>query len=238
MAEEITIESASEFVEKTQGLSSHLNPDQKWYFRGHGRYGWKLEPKVARSDFFRRNEKGYFEAWKRRAIEFVAKVPANDWEWLAVAQHHGLATRLLDWSHNPLVSLFFAAECEPKEDGCVWAYMPEFVVSATGLKQSPFERKKIAMFRPSAVSPRIPRQSGIFSVHCPKQWVIEDEIETLIRYKVPSKNKGEIMRELDFLGVNYTSLFPDLDGLSKHLNWIAADRDQHRITEIALGKEE
>ena len=70
-------------------------------------------------------EKSMFNAFKVESIPHITSQRVlNDWDLLSLAQHYGMPTRLLDWSENPLVALWFAVENPPdhkKSDyGAFW----------------------------------------------------------------------------------------------------------------------
>lgn len=78
------------------------------WFRGQPNAAFDLNPGVFRSLDFERSERQMLDEFKHSALSRSDVHPEDYWDWLVLAQHHGLPTRLLDWSENPLQALFFA----------------------------------------------------------------------------------------------------------------------------------
>lgn len=146
-----------------------------YLFRGHADLDWELEPAIDRSTFSQvrgrlareDHERLVFKEFKRLALPHLRSRPVNDWEFLALARHHGVPTRLLDWTENPLAALFFAVEPTQSTDGAVWCYTYVEMEEPLDTERNPdpFSLNRIILYQPPHVHPRIWTQSGMFTVH-------------------------------------------------------------------------
>jgi hypothetical protein len=190
-----------------------------------------LKPKVGRvsrntgsprkTPYTLRDEQRAFEEFKKLARPYLANFePRSEIEWLSVAQHHGLPTRLLDWTGNLFVAAFFAVELAGKSDGVIYCVrgLDEITDSDATGPSSIFVLDAVKVYRPPALSPRVFAQQSVFTVH-PRP----DEEFThpcLERWLVEGAACWAMKRTLSAAGVNLASLFPDLDGLCRHLGWL------------------
>jgi hypothetical protein len=120
-----------------------------WAFRGHEISTWRLEtgleraclrtvrlpadpPNIGEMLF----DPGGFERdlllrFQRRAHHYIQNPPDDSdvLDWLAFMQHHGVPTRLLDWTFSPYVALYFALEkSQPDVDCAVWAIDTDWLI--------------------------------------------------------------------------------------------------------------
>ena len=229
-----TLASMVEYVEENCGPDYIL-------FRGQPN-DEPLLPKVARRAFRPRGvaaiqaERAMFDDFRRQALPYVDVTPSSDWDWLALAQHHGMATRLLDWTLNPLAALWFAVE-KPARDsrpGVVWHFETtdsDFVDPYA--KENPFNAGRTRVFRPRHITRRIIAQSGWFTVHkfvdSKGKFIPLNSNASfktrLTKLVVPADAFASIRRELDRCGVNASSLYGGIEGLCTHLNWLNSFSD-------------
>lgn len=212
-------------------LEDHC-PDEYMIFRGQ-RKDWSLIPAIARQRHTHdvlTSESRMFREFKRGAVSHLASLPETDWDWLSLAQHHGLPTRLLDWTKNPLSALWFAVRrpaAKKGEKAVIWVFRPDEsdIVADPKRAESPFQGARTKVFEPRHVSPRIRAQEGVFTVH---KYVDKRNLFVPLEYNrvqkgnlekifIDPKHFANIRFELNRCGVHASSQFPDLDGLSQRI---------------------
>jgi len=186
-----------------------------------------------------RREKSAIEEFRREARAYVTS-EQTEIEWLALAQHHGVPTRLLDWTWNPLSALYFAvdpARDDAGEDAVLYAIGTGTVRwweerganwdHTNQLRESPpfnpGSLDHVRAYTPPKFSPRLLAQAAVLTMHALPWQALEDERMT--RITIPKMAKNGFREILFSFHAMPKTLFPDLDGLGATIRqwWFRRD---------------
>jgi hypothetical protein len=206
---------AGDFIFRGQDINAALYP--------------KLQRLLPDKDRRADRERIMLEEFRRTSAAFTGHVKVNDWDLVSIAQHHGLPTRLLDWTYSALAALWFAVAPNKPQDAVVFLLktrVNDFITQTEEDTLTPFKLPATRIYRPRHVTPRISAQRGIFTVHRMQESggfrAVENISELnprLIKFIVPPDAFHLIAQQLDGCGVNGFALFPDLAGLCGYLTW-------------------
>ena len=190
---DITIKSWQDLMEKLcpveQTSFGRFRSD--YVFRGVGNKDWMLETSLQRSVSDVKNlEKPLLRSFKKYAE--VNSIPGDSiWVQLSVAQHHGLPTRLLDWTVSPQVAIHFATSEQEHfdKDSAIWCidtvrarkllspkltnllskeyaflFSVDMLKSIETMEEFDSDEKCLLFFEPPSLDGRIINQWGIMSV--------------------------------------------------------------------------
>jgi hypothetical protein len=224
-----------------------------WAFRGHQSADWTLQNSLSRQlrrfspddASWRVRESRALRIFRRKAHIYLDARDAieDDLRCLAMMQHHGAPTRLLDFTKSPFVAAFFALESATSNAAvfalntpALWNLAPDFDPALTREVIDPRRPGAYAKYfaenqnpilwcgEPAEMDRRLVAQSGLFVVpgqlHVSLEQILrhyETRQPLLKKIILPYSLRHRAMQSLYRMNITNATLFPDLDGLARSI---------------------
>ena len=222
----VIVSTLSEFIEETEFPFTH---SELIIYRGQHKRG-NLLPGIARKNpgtSTTQKEKKLLAQLKLQGASMIEDAGETDLDLLVYAQHHGLETRLLDWTSNPLVALWFACSSQNEGDVYVYALEADTLSVRDAYATDPFQIRKTRVLQPRLNNVRIIAQQGWFTLHIYsskiKKFVPLEKNSDIKRHlseiQIPATKRRLILYSLERHGVSAKTIYPDFSGLCQYLNW-------------------
>lgn len=233
------IETWNELLKEVKIYKESLPKNTEFWFRGQSNAAYPLLPSLLRHKNGAKKEKVVFDTYKRLSQKLMYS-HKNEWEMLVDMQHYFIPTRLLDWSENLGISLFFAVSnhqegndiglniLDPVELNKYSSKMgipivPEECMGLSYIdnyiKKIPYPPTYPIAIKSNLINERIMAQRGMFTVHGDDLTALEKLCPKAVKkFVIANKAVPEIKEFLEIANINEFTVFPDLHGLSDYIN--------------------
>lgn len=220
---------------------------RSWAFRGQPDASWRLETPLSRylrrsgvqEKYWKQQEERILRIFRRKAHLHLRTVPdeRDSFEWLALMQHHGAPTRLLDFTWSKYVAAFYAFSDPPRGcDAAIWALYPPALASSEKFGPwiydnfekyfLPNTKPIVVIGEPHHMNQRLIAHSGTFVVPGQLAIPVEDIVATHISSEplvkltlATDRVRRDAIKALYHMNITHATLFPDLDGLARSMGF-------------------
>lgn len=219
-------------------LATAITSPGPFWFRGHARAEWKLVASALRYNTNADRQKALALLSEFRRVAEIKldrpPQPNEELKWVQLAQHYGLPTRLLDWTESATIALYFAC-IEPTADGLVFLMNPVDLnrlsypkrprildahsdatiirkyLRLAGRQSAHRTARNTLAVNPVWNSQRLMLQKGVFTLHGSRFDLDVTQAPSLVALPILKEYKAQLRLELDRLGVDEMTVFPELE---------------------------